>query len=122
TGGTHMRWIVFFFLVVPVAALATGPFVGPRSLQGGRSNWVPPDPPPLPDPLEPGELPPDITLAILPPDRQTVWNPGIPGGIPQDRQVHVVLVGLPSNGTGDVSPLVQSSLDAAGAAYESTGI
>lgn len=60
--------------------------------------------------------------AVLPTDRRTVWDPGIPGGIPTKRQVHAVLEGLPKNGTGDVSSTIQAAIEAAGAAYAKQGV
>src|SRR6185312_4409514 len=115
-GGPIMRWLYVLILILPVMAFATGPFVGPRALQRSSSSWTPPDPP------GPPKLPEDISLSILPADRRTIWNPGIPGGIPQVRQVYTTLANLPSGGTGDVGPAIQDAIDAAGTVYQSTGI
>ncbi len=62
-----------------------------------------------------------IDMEILPADRRTTWNPGIPGGIPHSRQVHA-LGGLTADGTGDNADAIQQALEAAGAAYVQTGV
>ena len=63
-----------------------------------------------------------IDLSILPAERRTVWNPGIPGGIPRDRKTLTTLSGLPSDGKGDCSAAIQKAIQVAGAAYESSGV
>ncbi len=62
-----------------------------------------------------------IDLSILPADRRTVWNPGIPGGIPRNRNTFSTLSGLPADGKGDCSAAIQKAIEAAGAAHESSG-
>ena len=61
-------------------------------------------------------------VSILPADRRTTWNPGIPGGIPRDRQTFTTLSGLAGDGTGDGSAVIQQAIQDAGAAYESSGV
>lgn len=63
----------------------------------------------------------NIDASILPIDRRTRWAPGIPGGIPTDRQVHVTLAAVPADGTGDASPPINAAIEAAHEAYRSTG-
>jgi len=63
-----------------------------------------------------------IDLSILPEDRRTVWNPGIPGGIPRQRQLFTTLSDLPPDGTEDISAPVNAAINEAGAAYLKTGV
>jgi lysophospholipase L1-like esterase len=60
--------------------------------------------------------------SILPQGLRDTWNPGIPGGIPTDREVYTTLTGLSSNGTGDVGSTINTALLNAGAAYLSSGV
>lgn len=60
-------------------------------------------------------------LAIVPADRRTVWNPGIPGGIPTVRN-SVAVSGLTLDGTGDNATAINNAIAAAGDRYLSTGV
>jgi len=66
--------------------------------------------------------PDPIDLGILPKDRRTTWDPGVPGGIPTTRQVHSTLSGLNGDGIGDSSQQIQAAIHDAGAEYERTGL
>lgn len=72
------------------------------------------------DETEPVPVPGD--LSIVPANLRTTWDPGIPGGIPTERQVYTTLTGLTTNGTGDDTTAINNAIAAAGAAYTSTGI
>lgn len=112
-----MKTRIAAFLLVGISCMGSSQAVALREAAGEQpavqeQEAAPPAGAPVP-PMSGGEL--------IPADRRTVWNPGIPGGIPRAREVHATLEGLPAQGTGDVSATLQAALDAAGAAFEKTG-
>jgi hypothetical protein len=53
----------------------------------------------------------------IPADRRTVWNPGIPGGIPVARSIHATLdAAAYGDGKADATAAINAALQAAGAA------
>src|SRR6202140_1459936 len=56
---------------------------------------------------------PSTTIAIIPQDRLTTWNPGIPGGVPSRTTVCANL-DAPAYGNGiqDATAGIQAALDA----------
>src|SRR5713101_6543696 len=53
------------------------------------------------------------TADILPPERRTTWNPGIPGGIPTRTTVCATInASTYGNGSSDATAGIQSALDA----------
>ncbi len=72
-------------------------------------------------PQEPSDL--EAARLIIPEERRTVWNPGIPGGIPSARVVHADLTGsVTTNGTGDNTATINNAINGAAAAYVSFGV
>ncbi len=63
-----------------------------------------------------------IDMSMLPADRRDTWNPGIPGGIPGNRQVHATLTNLTTDGRGDNAAAINQAILAAASAYASTGV
>lgn len=63
-----------------------------------------------------------IEMGIVPPDRRTTWNPGIPGGIPQRRGGSFTPAGLVGDGTGDNTTAIQAAIHRAGEAYSTSRI
>src|SRR5215470_8615135 len=57
------------------------------------------------------------TTGLIPPDRVTVWKPGVPGGIPSYSNVFATIdASTYGNGTTDASGAINSALASAGAA------
>lgn len=56
-----------------------------------------------------------IDLSILPEDRRTVWNPGIPGGVPPVATIHTTLdAATYGDGATDATDAIRSAIAAAG--------
>jgi len=61
------------------------------------------------------------TTGLIPADRVTVWNPGVPGGIPSYSTVFATIDAATfGNGTTDATSAINSALAAAGAAASAT--
>jgi hypothetical protein len=59
---------------------------------------------------------------LIPPDRLTVWKPGIPGGIPAVKSVHTTIDAATfGNGSTDATAAINSAIQAAGDAAARTG-
>src|SRR5262245_45582908 len=57
------------------------------------------------------------TTGLIPPDRVTVWKPGVPGGIPSYSHVFATIdASTYGNGTTDATAAINSALASAGAA------
>src|SRR5262249_21764428 len=77
-----------------------------------------------------GSVPPDAgpsvpssidTTGLIPADRVTVWNPGVPGGIRSYSTVFATIDAATfGNGTTDATSAINSALAAAGAAASAT--
>jgi hypothetical protein len=66
-------------------------------------------------------VPVAVDASIIPADRRTVWNPGIPGGIPNVTTVHTTISAATyGNGTTDATSAINSAIQAAGATAAST--
>jgi len=60
---------------------------------------------------------------LIPPDRVTVFNPGIPGGIPGYTTVFATLnASAYGNGTADAGAAINTAIQGAGNAYDATGV
>lgn len=59
----------------------------------------------------------------IPAGRYTIWNPGIPGGIPEVTAIHTVIdAATYGNGITDAASAINKAIQAAGNVYDSTGI
>lgn len=64
----------------------------------------------------------DRGASILPADRRTVWNPGIPGGIPAVETVHVTIDAARfGDGKTDATEAINAAIQSAGDAAEKSG-
>ena len=60
-----------------------------------------------------GLVPPPVAADIMPPERRTTWNPGIPGGIPARTTVcATVNASTYGNGTMDATAGIQAAINA----------
>jgi Pectate lyase superfamily protein len=60
---------------------------------------------------------------LIPPDRLTVWNPGIPGGIPTATTIRATIdAATYGNGTTDATAAINNAIQAAGDAAAATGV
>ena len=67
--------------------------------------------------------PPARSVGIIPPERRTTWNPGIPGGIPAVTTIHTTIEAATyGNGTTDATAAINNAIQAAGNTAASTGV
>src|SRR5262245_46493342 len=65
----------------------------------------------------------DTRADIIPATRRTVWNPGIPGGIPAVTTIHTTInASIYGNGTTDATSAINNAIQAAGNTAASTGV
>lgn len=68
-----------------------------------------------PAPVAPPAASPDPSLPLIPPDRVTLWRPGIPGGIPDVTTVHTRLDPARfGDGRADAAPAINAAIQEAG--------
>lgn len=58
---------------------------------------------------------PPLGAGVIPPDRLTTWNPGIPGGIPTVREVFRTIDARLGDGQRDATAAINEAIQAAGA-------
>ena len=60
---------------------------------------------------------------VIPPERRTTWNPGIPGGIPIVTSIHTTIdAAVYGNGSVDATAVINNAIEAAGAAAADSGV
>ena len=100
---THPLPLVLLFALLGGCSCASAP---PRPPPANLRRAVPAD----------GEA-----TRIVPADRRTTWNPGVPGGIPRATAIHTTIDAALGDGVADATEAIETALEAAADAAERSG-